>query len=114
MTQKGLKEPYDWDDFAEAFFPKAQELASIASDASQSGDKAKASEYYLSVPWRSRTRLWRPPLTLATDEARQSIEFPASRPRGQRSNCSHGNWEKKFSTKVQRQYEMPHPMTIIS
>lgn len=53
--QKGLKEPYDWDEYAEMFFPKAQELAEVAAEAEKAGEKEKASEYYLSVfriyPW---------------------------------------------------------------
>lgn len=47
--QKGLKEPYDWDEYADMFFPKAQELAHIAAEAEKAGEKERASEYYLSV-----------------------------------------------------------------
>lgn len=47
--QKGLKEPYDWDEYAKMFFPKAEELAGIAAEAEKAGEKEKASEYYLSV-----------------------------------------------------------------
>lgn len=50
LFQKGLKEPYDWDEYAEMFFPKAKELADIAAEAEKAGEKEKASEYYLSVP----------------------------------------------------------------
>lgn len=46
-TQKGLKEPYDWDEYAESFFPKAQELARIADEAQSQGENDKASEYFL-------------------------------------------------------------------
>lgn len=49
VTQKGLKEPYDWDEYAESFFPKAQELARIAADAQTQGENDKASEYFLYV-----------------------------------------------------------------
>lgn len=45
--QKGLKEPYDWDEYAEMFFPKAEELERIALEAEEAGNKEKASEYYL-------------------------------------------------------------------
>lgn len=47
--QKGLKEPYDWDEYAEMFFPKARELARIAEISESQGEKAKASEYFLYV-----------------------------------------------------------------
>lgn len=45
--QKGLKEPYDWDEYAETFFPKAQELSKMAAEAEKADEKDKASEYYL-------------------------------------------------------------------
>ena len=27
MSQKGMKEPYDWDEYADMFLPRAEELA---------------------------------------------------------------------------------------
>ncbi|KAF1984360.1 alpha/beta-hydrolase [Aulographum hederae CBS 113979] len=47
MTKKGLKEPYDWDAYAEVFVPFAEELVSKAEEAEKAGDKEKASEYFL-------------------------------------------------------------------
>ncbi|CAN8100973.1 unnamed protein product [Discula destructiva] len=47
IMQKGLREPYDWDEYAEMFFPKAHELERIAAEAETAGNKEKASEYYL-------------------------------------------------------------------
>lgn len=47
--QKDLKEPYDWDGYAQCFFPKAEELVAEASSAEKAGDKPKASELYLWV-----------------------------------------------------------------
>jgi hypothetical protein len=47
LLQKGLKEPYDWDEYAPMYFPKAEELAKIAEEAEKAGEKEKASEYYL-------------------------------------------------------------------
>lgn len=47
FKQTGLKEPYNWDEYAEMFFPKAQELSEIAAKAEEAGEKEKASEYYL-------------------------------------------------------------------
>ncbi|KAJ9624594.1 uncharacterized protein PV06_06408 [Exophiala oligosperma] len=47
IIKKGLKEPYDWDEYARMFFPKAEELAKIAVEAEKAGEKEKASEYYL-------------------------------------------------------------------
>jgi hypothetical protein len=42
-----MKEPYDWDEYAKMYFPKAEELAKIAEEAEKVGEKEKASEYYL-------------------------------------------------------------------
>lgn len=56
--QTGLKEPYDWDEYAEMFFPKARELADIATGAEKAGEKEKASEYYLSVSCSSKLKGW--------------------------------------------------------
>ncbi|KAI3392129.1 hypothetical protein diail_6141 [Diaporthe ilicicola] len=47
IIKRGLKEPYDWDEYAEMFFPKAQELSEIAARAEEAGEGEKASEYYL-------------------------------------------------------------------
>lgn len=47
IIAKGLKEPYDWDEYAKMYFPKAEELAKIAEEAEKAGEKEKASEYYL-------------------------------------------------------------------
>jgi hypothetical protein len=45
--QKDIKSPYDWEQYAEVHFPKAQELEAKAAAAETAGDKAQASEYYL-------------------------------------------------------------------
>jgi hypothetical protein len=42
-----MREPYNWDAYAETFFPTAQELVRRATDAEESGEKEKASELYL-------------------------------------------------------------------
>jgi len=47
MIKKDMKEPYDWDEYAQQFFPKAEELAQQASEAEKAGEKEKASELYL-------------------------------------------------------------------
>lgn len=49
IIDKGLKEPYNWDEYAQMYFPKAEELAKIAEEAEKAGEKEKASEYYLYV-----------------------------------------------------------------
>jgi hypothetical protein len=46
-VQKDMKEPYDWDEYAHFFAPKAQELAQKASEAEKAGEQEKASELYL-------------------------------------------------------------------
>lgn len=47
LIAEGQKEPYDWDRYAEAFFPKAEELYAKAIEAEQSGNHAEASELYM-------------------------------------------------------------------
>lgn len=47
LIAKDMKEPYDWDAYAEAFFPQAEKLAKIAEEAEAAGEKEKAAEYYL-------------------------------------------------------------------
>lgn len=47
LVAKDMKEPYDWDAYAEIYFPQAQKLAKIAEDAEKAGEKEKAAEYYL-------------------------------------------------------------------
>ena len=47
MIAADMKEPYDWDVYARAFFPKAEELAAIAENAEKAGDKDRAREFYL-------------------------------------------------------------------
>lgn len=47
LVSRGFQEPYDWDAYAEAFFPQAERLHSIARDAEAKGEREKASEYYL-------------------------------------------------------------------
>jgi hypothetical protein len=42
-----LHEPYDWDELAQMYFPKAEELVSRAEEAEKAGEKEKASELYL-------------------------------------------------------------------
>ena len=44
-----MKEPWDWDEYAQCFFPKAEELARRANQAEQAGEKEKATELYLLV-----------------------------------------------------------------
>lgn len=43
----GLHEPYNWDEYASHFFPKAEELTRVAEAALSSGERAKAAEYFL-------------------------------------------------------------------
>ncbi|KAI1076743.1 yellowish-green 1-like protein [Whalleya microplaca] len=47
IVQKGLKRPYDWDEYAQCFFPKAEELVAQAKVAEEEGNLEKASELYL-------------------------------------------------------------------
>jgi pimeloyl-ACP methyl ester carboxylesterase len=47
LTSAGLAEPYDWDEYASHFFPKAEELTARATEAESAGEKDKASELFL-------------------------------------------------------------------
>ncbi|EMC95998.1 hypothetical protein BAUCODRAFT_34760 [Baudoinia panamericana UAMH 10762] len=47
LVKEGQGEPYDWDKYAQTFFPKAEELLAIAEKADSEGNKEKASEFYL-------------------------------------------------------------------
>ncbi|KAI9692777.1 MAG: hypothetical protein M1820_009376 [Bogoriella megaspora] len=47
IVKKGLREPYDWDELAQMYFPKAEELVAGAEEAEKAGEKEKASELYL-------------------------------------------------------------------
>lgn len=47
IVAKGLKRPYNWDEYAQCFFPKAEELVTRAKAAEDEGDREKASELYL-------------------------------------------------------------------
>ncbi|KAH9841314.1 heptaketide hydrolyase ayg1-like [Teratosphaeria destructans] len=47
LIKGGHKEPYDWDAYAQVFFPKAEELAAEAERAEEEGNKEKASELYM-------------------------------------------------------------------
>jgi hypothetical protein len=46
MSKAGMKEPYDWDQYASYFMPKAKQLEDAAIEAEKNGEKAKAAEYY--------------------------------------------------------------------
>jgi len=43
----GHREPYDWDVYAQAFFPKAEELLQRAEEAESLGRTDEASELFL-------------------------------------------------------------------
>ncbi|OTB03038.1 hypothetical protein M426DRAFT_263842 [Hypoxylon sp. CI-4A] len=47
IIAKGLKRPYNWDEYAQFFFPKAEELVARAETAEEEGNREKASELYL-------------------------------------------------------------------
>lgn len=47
LVARDFKEPYNWDDYAQVYFPQAEKLNSIAQEAESKGEIEKASEYYL-------------------------------------------------------------------
>ena len=61
-----MREPYDWDAYAETFFPTAEELVRRATEAEKAEEKEKASELYLYGMYGGFT-------TLPTDARQASI-----------------------------------------
>jgi hypothetical protein len=59
VLQKDLKPPYDWDEFAQCFLPKAEELVSAAEAAEKEGNNEQAAEFYMFVKLRPKTLLAR-------------------------------------------------------
>lgn len=47
LVKEGHKEPYDWDAYAQVYFPKAEELVKRAEEAEKDGNREKASELYM-------------------------------------------------------------------
>ncbi|KAK5138084.1 hypothetical protein LTR08_005882 [Meristemomyces frigidus] len=47
LIKEGHKEPYDWDAYAQVYFPKAEELVAEAEKAEKEGNLEKASELYM-------------------------------------------------------------------
>lgn len=50
IVSKGLRRPYDWDEYAQCFFPGAEALVGRAQVAEREGNREKAAELYLWVP----------------------------------------------------------------
>ena len=100
-----MKEPYDWDEYAQNFFPKAEELAKKASEAEEAGEKEKASELYLYVTHFS------PVLDSTYVPIGEALLFTvslASQTQGLRSRNTPGRRERKSSTKVAREFPSSH------
>ena len=88
-AQKGLKEPYDWDEYAQMYFPKAEELVQRAEEAENAGEKEKASELYLYG--LSLTRLLH---VFLTTQRRASAVYRISRFPAPRSEKQRHAWEE--------------------
>jgi hypothetical protein len=100
-----MKEPYDWDEYAQCFFPKAEELAQRASEAEKAGEKDKASELYLCVnPSTSAERVHSRPV----GGALLSGVFRDSPPQDHRSRSTLGKRERRPSTRVLRKSQVHH------
>jgi len=54
-VKNDLKQPYDFELYAKPFFPVAERLESLAAEAEEQGDTAKASELYLRAACVYRT-----------------------------------------------------------
>ncbi|KAK5172393.1 hypothetical protein LTR04_006395 [Oleoguttula sp. CCFEE 6159] len=70
LVKRDFKEPYDWDEYAPVYFPKAEELVSEAEKAEKEGHKEKASELYLYEPEASVCRV--PHLAIPSTEIRKT------------------------------------------
>ena len=79
-----MKEPYNWDEYAKMYFPKAKELANIAEEAEQAGEKEKASEYYLYELAVRRLRQNRLTVARRSSAVYRIARFPAPRSDQQR------------------------------
>ena len=96
--QRGLKEPYDWDEYAAAFFPQAEKLVNEAAIAEIDGNKHKASEFYLycfSVLAFGKVKTNR-----RAGEAPPSTESLAFPPHVLRSKNMHGQRVKRRPSRV--------------
>jgi hypothetical protein len=102
-----MKEPYDWDEYAQCFFPKAEELAQRASEAEKAGEKDKALELYLFVspprPLRREGVYSRP-----VGGALLSGVFRGSRPQDHQSRSMLGKRVRSSSTRVLRKSQVHH------
>ncbi len=105
-----MKEPYDWDEYASNFFPKAEELAQQAAEAEKAGEKEKASELYLYVTDKFFCYAVHHLCSL-TGEAQPSTESLASQIQGPRSRNMPGRRARRFSTKVARKFSTSQPIT---
>ena len=95
-----MKEPYDWDEYAQCFFPKAEDLAQRASEAEKAGEKDKASELYLFVLCFAFSESH---YSRCVGEAPPSGGSHDSRTQDQPSKSMLGKRAKKSSTRVLRE-----------
>jgi len=91
-----MKEPYDWDAYAETFFPQAEKLVNEAKNAEAAGEKEKASELYLyGVNPMSLHMSMESDTKGQAGEEQPSIVYHAFRLRDQRSSDTRGRWERR-------------------
>lgn len=94
-----MKEPYDWDAYAETFFPFAEKLAQTAEEAEKGGEKEKASEYYLYDPTKRTSDA-----NISSDAILgvllRSTASPASQHLDQRSRERHGSSARLSASRV--------------
>jgi hypothetical protein len=100
-----MKEPYDWDEYAQCFFPKAEELAQRASEAEKAGEKEKASELYLFVICSASSENLDSPLLGGALPSGVSRD---SRIPDQQSRSMLGKRAKRSSTRVPRESQIPY------
>lgn len=95
-----MKEPYDWDAYAETFFPQAEKLVKEAKNAEIVGEKEKASELYLyGVTSKSVNLSMESDTKHCAGEEQPSTAYHAFRLRDQRSRDMRGRWERRLLSK---------------
>jgi pimeloyl-ACP methyl ester carboxylesterase len=109
--QEGQKPPYNWDNYAQAFFPKAEELVAEAEKAEKEGNQEKASELYLYVTLiQLLSRISGLTITRRASSLYTISRFPAPRSEKQRHAWEEG---KKASKKGMALRERPTQEVII-
>lgn len=92
LTGSPHPKKYDWDKYAQAFFPKAEELVAEAEKAEKEGNQEKASEFYLYIASNPTADAG---ADLSKGEGLQFTEYLGSQRLALRSSDMHGQKARK-------------------